>query len=61
MPALPNRSPLSVALLTLLLAGTVSVSTTFVADFMDPTFRTPDELAGYLGAPVLGAILKGGD
>jgi uncharacterized protein involved in exopolysaccharide biosynthesis len=61
VPALPNRSPLSVALLTLLLAGAVSVSTAFVVDFMDPTFRTPDELAGYLGAPVLGALSKGGD
>lgn len=61
VPALPSRSPLSVALLTLLLAGTLSVSTAFVVDFMDPTFRTPDELAGYLGAPVLGALPKGGD
>lgn len=61
VPALPSRSPLSVVLLTLLLAGTVSVSTAFVVDLMDPTFRTPDELAGYLGAPVLGALPKGGD
>jgi uncharacterized protein involved in exopolysaccharide biosynthesis len=61
VPALPKRSPLSVALLTLLLAGTFSLSTAFVLDFMDPTFRTPDELAGYLGAPVLAALPKGGD
>lgn len=60
-PALPKRSPMSVALLTLLLAGTFSLSTAFVLDFMDPTFRTPDELAGYLGAPVLAALPKGGD
>ena len=58
VPALPKRSPLSVALLTLLLAGAFSVSTAFVLDFMDPTFRTPDELAGYLGAPVLAALPK---
>ena len=61
VPALPKRSPLSVALLTLLLAGTFSLSTAFVLDFMDPTFRTPDELAGYLGAPVLAALPKGGE
>jgi uncharacterized protein involved in exopolysaccharide biosynthesis len=61
VPALPNRSPLSVALLTLLLAGTFSLSTAFVLDFMDPTFRTPDELAGYLGTPVLAALPKGGE
>ena len=53
VPALPKRSPLSVALLTLLLAGAFSLSTAFVLDFMDPTFRTPDELAGYLGARCL--------
>jgi uncharacterized protein involved in exopolysaccharide biosynthesis len=61
VPALPKRSPLGVALLTLLLAGTFSLSTAFVLDFMDPTFRTPDELAGYLGTPVLAALPKGGE
>ena len=61
VPALPKRSPLGVALLTLLLAGTFSLSTAFVLDFMDPTFRTPDELAGYLGVPVLAALPRGGE
>jgi uncharacterized protein involved in exopolysaccharide biosynthesis len=61
VPALPNRSPMGIALLTLLLAGTFSLSTAFVLDFMDPTFRTPDELAGYLGTPVLAALPKGGE
>jgi len=61
VPALPKRSPLSIALLTLLLAGTFSLSTAFVLDFMDPTFRTPDELAGYLGTPVLAALPKYGE
>lgn len=61
VPALPKRSPLSVALLTLLLAGSFSLSVAFVLDFIDPTFRTPDELAGYLEMPVLAALPKGGD
>ncbi|HEY5214673.1 MAG TPA: hypothetical protein VIJ38_16780 [Acidobacteriaceae bacterium] len=61
VPALPNRSPVEIALLTLLLAGTFSLSTAFVLDFMDPTFRTPDELAGYLGTPVLAALPRGGE
>lgn len=60
VPALPKRSPLSVVLLTLLLAGTFSLSTAFVLDVVDPTFRTPDELAGYLGSPVLAALPRGG-
>ncbi len=61
VPALPNRSPLSAVALTLLLATAVSLSTAFVVDFLDPSFRTPDELAGYLGTPVLAALLKGAD
>jgi uncharacterized protein involved in exopolysaccharide biosynthesis len=59
-PALPKRSPISVAFLTLALAVTVSFSAAFTADLIDPTFRTPDELAGYLSAPVLAALPKGG-
>jgi uncharacterized protein involved in exopolysaccharide biosynthesis len=61
VPALPNRSPLSAGLLMFLLAGTASLSTAFVVDFMDPSFRTPDELANYLGTPVLAALPKGGE
>jgi uncharacterized protein involved in exopolysaccharide biosynthesis len=59
VPALPSRSPLNVVMLTLLLAITGSLSTAFVVDFMDPSFRTPDEVAGYLGTPVLAALPKG--
>lgn len=58
VPALPKKSPLGVALLTLLLAGTFSLSTAFVLDLVDSTFRSPDELAGYLGVPVLAAMPK---
>jgi hypothetical protein len=29
-----------------------------VVDFVDPTFRTPDELANYLDMPVLAALPK---
>jgi uncharacterized protein involved in exopolysaccharide biosynthesis len=60
VPALPSRSPLDVALLTLLLGVTFSFSTALVVDVMDPLFRTPDELANYLGIPVLAALSKGG-
>jgi uncharacterized protein involved in exopolysaccharide biosynthesis len=61
VPALPNRSPLSVCVVMFLLAGSASLSTAFVVDFMDPSFHTPDELAHYLGAPVLAALPKGGE
>jgi uncharacterized protein involved in exopolysaccharide biosynthesis len=61
VPALPKRSLLGIALLALLLAGTFSLSTAFALDFLDSTFRSPDELAGYLGMPVLAALPKGGE
>lgn len=61
VPALPKWSFFSVVLLTLLLAGIFSLFISFVIDFMDPTFRTPDELGGYLGAPVLAALPRGGE
>jgi uncharacterized protein involved in exopolysaccharide biosynthesis len=60
VPVIPVKSPLSVAVLTLLLAGAFSLSTAFAFDFLDPSFRTPDELANYLGAPVLAALPKPG-
>lgn len=59
VPALPNRSRSGVLLLALLLSGAFSLSAAFAVDFMDPSFRTPDELAGYLGTPVLIAPPKG--
>lgn len=58
VPVLPTKSPLSIAMFTLLLAGAFSLSTAFAVDFMDPSFRTPDELANYLGTPVLAALPK---
>ena len=61
VPALPKRSPFGVAIIALLIAGALSLSTALVLDFLDPTFRSPDELAGYLGIPVLAALPKGGE
>jgi uncharacterized protein involved in exopolysaccharide biosynthesis len=58
VPSLPRRSPAGVTLLTLLLAVTGGLSSAFLVDLMDPTFRTPDELAGYLNSPVLAALPK---
>ena len=58
-PAFPNRSRVNFAILMLLMTGTFSLTVAFVADFLDPSFRTPEELAGYLQAPVLAALPKG--
>ena len=61
VPALPKRSAMSAVLLALLFAGALSGFTAYLLDSMDPTFRTPNELAGYLGRPVLAALPKGGE
>ena len=61
VPAISKRSPIVVALFTLLIAGAFSVFTAFLVDFVDPTFRTPDELAGYLATPVLAALPARGE
>jgi uncharacterized protein involved in exopolysaccharide biosynthesis len=58
VPALPSRSLLNVALLTLLLGGTFSLSTAFVVDLMDPSFRTPAQVADVLRIPVVVALPK---
>lgn len=59
VPALPTRSPIRTAGLTFLLGFFVSLGTGFVVDYASPSFRTPDEVAGYLDMPVLGSLPKG--
>lgn len=56
VPALPQLSILSFGLIGIALAGTLSVGMAFVADYLSPAFRTPDELTAYLGAPVLASL-----
>jgi uncharacterized protein involved in exopolysaccharide biosynthesis len=56
VPSLPSRSPLSVAVLTLLLGGVFSLSTAFVLNFVDPSFHTPAQVADVLKIPVVIAV-----
>ena len=60
VPAFPVRSSLLYGLLGVVLAGTASLGMAFTSDFLDPSFRTPDEVNAYLGAPVLASIPKRG-
>jgi hypothetical protein len=32
----------------------------FTSDFLDPSFRTPDEVAGFLESPALASLPKNG-
>jgi capsular polysaccharide biosynthesis protein len=41
-----------------LLACLTSLGLAFTADYLDPSFRTPDEVEAYLGIPVLASTLK---
>lgn len=56
VPALPTRSRMNFGILMLVMAGTFSLTAGFVADFMDQSFRTPEEVSNYLGTPVLAAL-----
>ena len=53
VPALPVRSAWTYGLVGLALAGTMSTGLAFAADYLDPAFRTPEEVVVYLEAPVL--------
>jgi uncharacterized protein involved in exopolysaccharide biosynthesis len=56
VPVLPRHSFLYYAFLGLVLAGFASTGSTFVADFLDPSFRTPDEVSRFMASPVLASI-----
>ena len=62
-PATVPLKPQSRAMLTLgiggFLAALVSVLLALIADRWDPSFRTPQEVEGFLGSPVLAALPKG--
>jgi uncharacterized protein involved in exopolysaccharide biosynthesis len=58
VPALPTQSPAKTSAITLALAFFVSFSAGFIADYSDPSFRTPDEVVAYLDLPVLASLPK---
>ena len=56
VPVLPRWSILTFGLSSFVLAGTVSAGLAFAADYLDPGFRTPDEVVAFLGSPVLASL-----
>jgi uncharacterized protein involved in exopolysaccharide biosynthesis len=58
VPVLPARSFSYYVLLCFFLACCGSVGITFLADFLDPSVRTPDEVSLLLDLPVLASIPK---
>ena len=56
VPALPQLSAVGFALAGLFGASALSITFAFVADYMNPAFRTPDEIIAYLQSPVLASL-----
>jgi len=56
VPALPIWSPFAVIALGFVGSLTAGTGAAFVADYLDPAFRNPDDVLAYLEAPVLASL-----
>jgi uncharacterized protein involved in exopolysaccharide biosynthesis len=57
-PALPKWSAWMVLAVGVLAAGAAGTGAAFTADYLDPAFRSPDEVRAYLQAPLLASLPK---
>jgi hypothetical protein len=55
-PALPVWSSWAILVVGFVAAGACGTGAAFAADYLDPAFRTPDEVLAYLQAPVLASL-----
>ena len=58
LPVLPAVSPVLVVLIGVVLAGFLSVAAAMVAEYLDPSLRTPAEVLEVLRIPVLASVPK---
>jgi uncharacterized protein involved in exopolysaccharide biosynthesis len=58
VPVLPARSPSSVVFSGFLLAIFAAIAAAYLAEFADPSFRTPFEVEETLNLPILAAVPK---
>jgi uncharacterized protein involved in exopolysaccharide biosynthesis len=56
VPVLPARSPLKVGVLGFVLAVLGGIGAGYLAELMDPSFRTPAEVAEFLNIPVVTSV-----
>jgi uncharacterized protein involved in exopolysaccharide biosynthesis len=56
VPTMPYNSPALIVLLGTLVAATVTVGAIFTQEYLDPSFRTPTEVATVLNVPLLAAV-----
>jgi uncharacterized protein involved in exopolysaccharide biosynthesis len=60
VPALPVFSPLLLVLAGGVVALMISMAVAFFADYLDPSFRTPEEVVEFLDLPLLACFAKNG-
>jgi uncharacterized protein involved in exopolysaccharide biosynthesis len=56
VPALPVRSGWMVLAAGFVAAGTTATGAAFLADYVNPLFRNPDDVVAYLNSPVLASL-----
>jgi uncharacterized protein involved in exopolysaccharide biosynthesis len=56
VPALPAFNPFLVGLGGLIFAGLAGIAAGFIAEWLDPSFRTPNEVTEVLNMPVLASV-----
>ncbi|HUI40778.1 MAG TPA: hypothetical protein VL523_02300 [Terriglobia bacterium] len=60
IPVIPIFDPRVLLLLAVILAAIIAVALAFVVDYLDPSFRTPDEVQEFLNVPVFASIPENG-
>jgi uncharacterized protein involved in exopolysaccharide biosynthesis len=60
-PSLPKISPWLAEFIGLLLAMMIGIGSVFIADYMTPSFHTPEEVAEILQVPIFASIPRSGD
>jgi uncharacterized protein involved in exopolysaccharide biosynthesis len=58
-PSLPSNSPFPMLFGGIFLAAVVSAGAVYAQEYLDPSFRTPTEVASELNIPVLAAVPRG--
>ncbi len=59
LPVLPTHAPTGIAVGAIFFALVLSAGTGFVSEYLDNSFRTPDEVQRYLEIPVIAALPMG--
>src|SRR4029077_18884807 len=61
VPAFPSNHRTMTLLVGVLLAAALSFGMAWISEFLDPTFRTPDEVRAFLNVAVLAALPADGE